>query len=205
VLPDWLTFETLAVVLSVAYLLLAMKENSLCWYCAFLSTAIYVWIFGDVSLYMESVLNVYYMAMAVYGWYQWRHGGDRQAGVSISRWGRQQHIMALAAIAVATAVSGYLLDSRTDARLPYLDSFTTWASVLTTFMVARKIIDNWLYWIVIDGASIYLFLDRGLYQTAALFALYTVLAVIGYRLWLQDYRQQGVAAKSEQGIASSIA
>ncbi len=201
-LPDWLTFETLAVVLSVAYLLLAMRENSLCWYCAFFSTAIYVWIFGDVSLYMESALNIYYMAMAVYGWYQWQRGGDQQAGLSISRWSRRQHILALSAIAMATAVSGYLLDSRTDARLPYLDSFTTWASVLTTLMVARKIIDNWLYWIVIDGASIYLYLDRGLYQTAALFALYIVLAVIGYRLWLQHYRQQGFSTKPAEGITS---
>ncbi len=69
---DWVNLETLAVVLSIAYLILAMKENSLCWYCAFFSTAIYVWIFGDVNLYMESGLNLYYMAMAIYGWHQWQ-------------------------------------------------------------------------------------------------------------------------------------
>ncbi|EAS47052.1 transporter, putative [gamma proteobacterium HTCC2207] len=193
---DWLNLETLAVVLAVAYLVLAIKENSLCWYCAFFSTAIYVWIFGDVSLYMESALNIYYMAMAVYGWYQWQRGGEQNSGLSISRWKLKQHSSAILLIAIATAVSGYLLDTNTDARLPYLDSFTTWAAVLTTVMVARKVIDNWLYWMVINSASIYLFWDRELYQTAALLVLYIALSVIGYRSWLKGLQQQNLAAKS---------
>ena len=75
---DGLNLETLAVILGIAYIVLAMRENSLCWYCAFVSTALYVWIFGDVSLYMESALNVYYMGMAVYGWFLWRRGGSRK-------------------------------------------------------------------------------------------------------------------------------
>ena len=126
--------ESLAVVLAIAYLLLAMKESSLCWYCAFISTAIYVYIFGDVSLYMESALNIYYMAMAVYGWYQWRLGGDNSTGRAICRWGVEQHAIALLLILAGTLLSGYLLAANTDAKLPYLDSFTTWASILTTLM-----------------------------------------------------------------------
>ena len=193
---DWVNLETVAVALAVAYLALAIKENSLCWYCAFFSTAIYVWIFGDVSLYMESALNIYYMAMAVYGWYQWQRGGEQNSGLSISRWNPRQHINAILLIALATAVSGYALATNTDARLPYLDSFTTWAAVLTTVMVARKVIDNWLYWIVINSASIYLYWDRELYQTAALLVLYIVLSVIGYRFWLKSLQQQNLTANS---------
>ncbi|MDC1211035.1 nicotinamide riboside transporter PnuC [Porticoccaceae bacterium] len=193
---DWVNLETVAVALAIAYLVLAMKESSLCWYSAFFSTAIYVWIYRDVSLYMESALNLYYMAMAVYGWYQWQRGGDQNTGLSISRWNRSQHIRAVLLIAAATAISGYMLDTNSDARLPYLDSFTTWAAVLTTVMVARKVIDNWLYWIVINGASIYLCWDRELYQTAALLVLYIVLSVIGYRLWLKSLQQQHLAANS---------
>jgi len=155
-----------------------------------------VWIFGDVSLYMESALNIYYMAMAVYGWYQWQRGGEQNSGLSISRWNPRQHINAILLIALATAVSGYALATNTDARLPYLDSFTTWAAVLTTVMVARKVIDNWLYWIVINSASIYLYWDRELYQTAALLVLYIVLSVIGYRFWLKSLQQQNLAANS---------
>jgi nicotinamide mononucleotide transporter len=197
---EWVNLETVAVILAIAYLLFAIKENSLCWYCAFFSTAIYVWIFGDVSLYMESVLNIYYMAMAVYGWYQWQRGGQDKTGLEISRWSLGNHSMAIGVILIATVISGYLLAANTDARLPYLDSFTTWASVITTVMVARKIIENWLYWVVIDIVSIFLYLDRGLYQTAGLFVLYIVLAVVGYIIWVKKYREQSTAASSADAI-----
>ena len=186
----WVTLETLAMLLAIGYLLLAMRENSLCWYCAFVSTALYAWIFGDVNLYMESALNVYYMAMAVYGWYQWQRGGDEGRGVAIGRWSLRQHLATVGAVLIASAISGYSLSAYTDSRLPYLDSLTTWASVATTLMVARKVLENWLYWLVINSVSIYLYIDRELYQTAGLFVLYLVLSVLGYRRWREVYRQQ---------------
>ena len=197
---DWVNLETLAVVLSIAYLILAMKENSLCWYCAFFSTAIYVWIFGDVNLYMESGLNLYYMAMAIYGWHQWQHGGSSGQGVLIATWNLRNHIRALLIILLATVVSGYLLGANTDARLPYVDSFTTWASILTTVMVAKKVLENWLYWIVIDSVSIFLYLDRGLHQTAAMFVMYLVLAAVGYFSWRKNYYRQNSAAVASDSI-----
>jgi nicotinamide mononucleotide transporter len=187
---DWVNLETVAVALSIAYLILAMKENSLCWYCAFVSTAIYVVIFGDVSLYMESALNGYYMAMAIYGWYQWQRGGSANQGVALSIWTTRQHFMAIGLILLSTVISGYLLTVTTEARLPYIDSFTTWASVVTTVMVARKVLENWLYWIVINSVSIFLYIDRELYQTAAMFVVYLVLAIIGYFTWRKNYLEQ---------------
>lgn len=184
---DWVNLETLAVALGISYLLLAVRENSFCWYCAFFSTAIYVYIFGDVSLYMESALNVYYMGMAVYGWLQWQKGGANHSGIEIVRWTAKHHIICVLVILIASVISGYLLSVNTDARLPYLDSFTTWASVLTTVMVARKVLENWLYWIVINSVSIYLYIDRDLDQTAAMFTLYLVLSVFGYVAWKKNY------------------
>ena len=187
---EWVNLETLAVVLGIGYLLLAMRESSLCWYFAFLSTALYVWIFGDVSLYMESALNVYYMAMAIYGWLQWQRGGADKSGVKIIRWTARQHILGVAIILAASVTSGYLLSSNTAAKLPYLDSFTTWGSIFTTIMVAQKVLENWLYWIVINSVSIYLYIDRGLDQTAAMFFLYLVLATIGFLTWKKAYDTQ---------------
>ena len=187
---EWVNLETLAVVLGIGYLLLAMRESSLCWYCAFCSTALYVWIFGDVSLYMESALNVYYMAMAIYGWLQWQRGGADKSGVKIIRWTARQHTLGIVLILAASATSGYLLSSNTAAKLPYLDSFTTWGSVFTTIMVARKVLENWLYWIVINSVSIYLYIDRGLDQTAAMYFLYLVLATIGFLTWKKVYDAQ---------------
>lgn len=176
-------WETVAVVLAVAYLLLAMKESLWCWYCAFASTAIYTWIFWDVSLLMQSALNVFYMAMAGYGWWQWRRGGPKHQGVAIHRWALATHLQVLSCILLAALVSGYLLAENTRAVWPYVDAFTTWASVITTWMVAKKVLENWLYWIVIDSISAVMYFDRELYLTALLFAAYVVIVIVGYFSW----------------------
>jgi len=196
--------EVAAVVFAMAYLLLAVRENVLCWLFAFLSTAIYTVLFWDVSLLMESALNVYYMAMAVYGWHQWTRGGSNGAtnggqephALAIRTMSGQQHALVITAIAILCIVSGYLLSEHSSAAWPYVDSFTTWASVITTYLVARKYLQNWLYWIVIDTVSIPLYIDRGLNLTALLFVAYVVIAVIGYFKWREHLRldTQAVAA-----------
>ncbi len=174
--------EAAAVALGIAYLLLAAREKIACWYAALLSTAISVYVFWNVSLFMESALNVYYMAMAVYGWWQWRQPRpDPQR--RIRRWSQTGHALAISSVLMATAVSGTILALTTDAAWPWLDSFTTWASVVTTFMVARKVLENWIYWIVIDAVSIFLYLDRGLYMYALLFVIYLAICVFGFLNW----------------------
>ena len=181
-------WEACAVVLGVAYLLLAMRESLWCWYAAFISTAIFLVLFWDVGLLMESALQVYYLGMAVYGWWQWQHGSEGKTELAISIWGIRQHIIALLLVLIASAASCTLLQQFTGAALPYLDSFTTWGSIVTTWMVARKILENWLYWLVIDSVSIYLYLDRELYLTTLLFAVYLVIVLFGYLKWLLHYR-----------------
>jgi len=184
-----LGWELLAVILAIAYLLLAMRENIFCWHCALVSTAIYTVLFWNVSLLMDSGLNVYYMGMAVYGWWQWRRGGEQGKGVAVHRCPVSWHLLAISGIAIATLISGYFLSTRTGAAWPYADSFTTWASVFTTFLVARKVLENWLYWIVIDSVSIFLYIDRELYLTAILFTAYVLICVKGYFMWRQHLYQ----------------
>jgi nicotinamide mononucleotide transporter len=183
-------WESAAVLAALAYLVLAARESNLCWYFAFASTAIYSVLFREVSLLMESALNVYYMAMAVYGWYLWRRGGGDHLGIKIHTLGVGGHGGIIGAILVLTLVSGFLLSRYSTAVWPYVDSFTTWASVLATFMVARKILENWLYWIVIDLVSVPLYLSRGLEMTALLFLAYVIIAVIGFFRWQRQYRLQ---------------
>ncbi len=126
--------------------------------------------------------------MAVFGWYQWRRANDGSTSLQVSMWSWLQHVIALTLIALLTFVSGYLLNSGTDAQLPYLDSLTTWASVVTTFMMARKVLENWIYWLVIDSISIYLYIDRELYFTAILFAVYIVIIFFGWLAWSKRYQ-----------------
>ena len=187
------TAELAAVILAIVYLLLVVRENIWCWGAAFVSTSIYLVLFFDVRLYMESALQVFYLAMAVYGWWQWRSGGRGGGELKISTWPVTVHAGIIAAIAVLSMTSGWLLDTRTAAAFPYLDSFTTWSAVVTTYMVTRKILENWIYWFVIDGISIYLYSSRGMYLTALLFVLYVVLVVFGYRRWRRHYRAARVA------------
>jgi len=182
--------EIVAVILAVAYLLLATREHIACWYCAFASSAIYTLIFWDVSLLMESLLNLFYVVMAVVGWYEWRMGGSSHEGLHIRVLQPWQHGMIMALLIMAALINGYLLEMFSGAVKPYLDSFTTWASVVTTFLVVWKVLENWLYWLVIDSLSIYLYIDRELYLTALLFAGYVLIVVFGYIHWRKLYLGQ---------------
>ena len=141
---------------------------------------------------MESGLQVYYLAMAIYGWYEWTRGGTKHAGIAITTWSSRTHVVVLFAIMAATLISGQLLQTYSDSGLPYLDSFTTWASVVTTYMVAKKVLENWLYWLVIDSVAIYLYLDRELYFTALLFVAYVFIAIFGFFMWRREYRKSTI-------------
>ncbi len=197
-------WEVAAVILGLAYLVLAMRQSILCWYAAFGSTAIFSWLFWDASLLMESGLNVYYLIMAVYGWWVWKgNAAENQADQprvenqkSIQTWSMTRHLVVILGVILISLASGYGLDKNTSAAMPYLDSFTTWGAVVTTYMVAQKVLENWLYWLVIDSLAIYLYIDRELYLTALLMAVYLVLAVAGWVIWLKEYRQQNTLAGS---------
>ena len=197
-------WEILAVVLGVFYLVLAMKERIECWYAAFVSTAIYSVLFWDVNLLMESALQIYYLLMAVFGWHQWRKKSDQQNDLLIHTWSLKNHLMVLLSLIVLVGLSGYFLAANTSAAWPYVDSFTTWGSVITTYMVARKVLENWLYWLVIDSVSIFLYFDRELYLTALLFALYVVLVIIGFYQWRREYQQQMQIKLQRQPLACPV-
>jgi nicotinamide mononucleotide transporter len=192
--------EAIAAALGLAYLLLAVRRNLLCWFCAFASTAIYLVLFARAALYMQSLLQVFYLAMAVYGFMDWRKGRTESGDVLIRSWTSKEHVAAAVLVVVATAVSGLLLARTTDAAAPYLDSFITWGSVVTTWMVARRVIENWLYWIVVDGIAIYLYVEQGMLATALLFVIYLGVVVHGYFVWRRERLQQqtapGVAARA---------
>ena len=180
--------EIFAVIFAITYLILAVRQNILCWYAAFLSTAIYTFLYWDVSLYMESILNVYYLLMAIYGWANWNNKKD-QIDLPIMEWSINKHFISILIILFFTLVSGFLLNN-TEAARPYLDSFTTWGSVLTTYMVTQKILSNWLYWFVINGVGIFLNIDKELYLTALLLLSYQVISILGFINWRKSYYEQ---------------
>ncbi len=188
--------EALSVLLGIVYLVLAIRESLWCWPAAFLSSVLTMAVVFDARLYSEVALNAYYAAMAAFGWYQWRYGGRRQgaAELPIAVWPLKMHAVAIGGSLALAAVVGSYMSRHTQAAFPYLDAFVTVASVVTTYMVARKILENWLYWLVVDSLALYLYWQRELYLYAGLFALYLVLVVLGLVRWHRDWRAQPVTA-----------
>lgn len=178
-----LAWEAIAVLLAITYLVLAIRQNIWCWAAAAVSTSIYLFIMFEAQLYMESVLQLFYLAMAAYGWYQWRRHGENSRVLQVTTWPLSYHVFAIGSVLLLVFVSGHLLSQYTDAALPHVDSFTTWGAVIATYMVARKVLENWVYWFVIDAVSVGMYLNRGLLLTALLFVFYLVLIILGYRSW----------------------
>ncbi|WP_462153802.1 nicotinamide riboside transporter PnuC [Pseudoalteromonas piscicida] len=180
------SWEYIAVVLAVAYLLLAIRENIWCWPVAFINTFIYTVLYWNGALVMESLLHFYYMVMAVFGWWMWRQG-DKNKPSDIVSWSLSKHLSIIVTTSVVSVLLGYFTKHYMAADLAYLDSFTTCFAVVTTYLVAKKILENWLYWVVIDAASIYLYYLKGFYPTLVLFIFYTLMACWGYKRWYEEY------------------
>jgi len=179
---NWSIIESVAVLFSVLYVILAAKENILCWWAAVISVTLYIYIFFSVQLYPETGLQVFYLFMAFYGYYNWN---KKEQSLQIIEWNISKHFAVLILGAILTFLMGFYFTTYTNAKMPIVDSFTTVFSIFATYMVVKKILGNWLYWIVIDTVSVYLFYSRDLHLTSLLFMTYTIIAIFGYFNWLK--------------------
>lgn len=187
-LTAWTPAEVVAVVFAILYLLLAIRENIWCWLCAGISTAIYIWLFAVAKLYMESLLNVFYFGMAVYGWFVWSRGQKNRRELPVTTWPLSIHVTALVFIAMLVVVVGGWLQQHSDAAFPYIDSATTFAAIWATFLVARKVLENWYYWLLIDLVSVFVYWLRDLELTAMLFVVYLIMIPFGIVRWTRSWR-----------------
>ena len=181
--------EPLAMGLALGYLLLIILEQRNAWLLAAMSAGLYLKIFYDVGLFMEAGLQVFYIVMAVYGFWAWGRNSSGQH-LRIQRWPLKLHLLILAAVLTSGVGIGLLLTRFTDAALPIPDSITTIGALTTTWMVARKVLENWLWWLGIDLVSIVLYLERGLELPALLLAGYVLLALVGWHNWRRLLRAQ---------------
>jgi len=180
--------EWLAVVSSIIYVILAAKRLILCWFFAFVGSGIFVYLCYIGDLYIESILQLFYVAMAVVGWFSWKN--SKSGNSNIKKWGMANHILNIVISGVVAVALGYIFDNYTNQANPYIDAFTTCYSLSATFMVTRKILENWIYWIVIDLVSIYLYAQRDYNLTAVQYGLFAILAVFGYIAWRNEYKHQ---------------
>ena len=180
-----LFLEIFAVCSAILYLILAANEDVRCWYAALFSSILYMYIMYTAGLMMESFLQIFYICMAIYGWYIWSSKINVEQELKIRSWKMQYHLYTITIVTLLAIITGFFLEKYTQAALPFLDAFTTWGAIITTYMVAKKIIENWIYWFVIDSISIYLFISRELYLTSLLFFIYLIIIIFGYRSWMK--------------------
>lgn len=178
-------WELLAVVFGIAYVLLAAKESLWTWLFAFFGTLIYTILFWEGALFSSSLLNFYYMVMAVYGFMLWRGGKDSEE-LTVSSYTLSKNISIIGMGLLVSLFIAYLTQTYTDAKFVYLDAFVLTFSVIATWMLANKILENWLYWIVTDSVAVVLYFKSEYYATVMLFVLYVILAFWGYYSWNKD-------------------
>ena len=187
--------EWVAVLLAFGYLVLAVRQNAWCWVCAIASSAIFLVLFARAGLVMQAALQMFYIAMGIYGWRAWRRGAGESGGeLPVSRWSTGRHLLSIGLLLAATIVNGWIVARTQGGIVPYVDAFVAWVSVLATLMVARKVLENWLYWIVVDSVAAALYWSQGFHATAVLFVIYVVIAVRGYFAWRADLAVRPAAA-----------
>ena len=175
------SLELIAVLLAILYLLLAVRQNILCWPAGIISSVLYFFIMNSAGLYMEAYLQIFYVFMGFYGWSQWKKVTNNS--FVVNTWSGLKHFYTISFVLILSFSSGLFMHSFTDAALPFIDAFVTWGAIIATYMVAKKLIENWIYWFVIDSISILLFISRGLIPTAFLFGIYIVIIFFGYKSW----------------------
>ena len=182
-LIDQYWMEFLAVVSAIVYLLLAVRQDIRCWLAAILSSFLYFFIMFSAGLYMEAGLQIFYILMAVYGWSQWREESKANIKLSVKTWKPINHLFVNLFNILLAYASGLILEKFTNAVFPFIDALTTWGAIVATYMVAKKLLENWIYWFVIDSISIFLFMSRGLVLTSILFFIYLIIIYFGYKSW----------------------
>ena len=171
---------------SIIYVILAAKENIWCWAFAAISVILYIYICLDAKLLAETGLQVFYLFMAAYGYYNWNKSSGE---LNLKQWNVSKHLLIILFGAVSTFLIGFYLANHTNAKMPIADSFTTVFSIIATYMITKKVLENWLYWIIIDMVSVYLYFSRDLHITSLLFILYAIIAIFGYFSWIKQMKE----------------
>jgi nicotinamide mononucleotide transporter len=181
--------EAVAAVLGVVYVVLILKRRRAGWIAGAASSAIYVYLAFQARLPMQSLLQAWYVAMGVYGWYSWKRNAEQEGG-RIRCWPAVWHLLPIAVVIAVSGLSAHYLAAGTHAAWPWVDSLTTCTSVFATWLVTRMQLENWLYWIVNDLLTVFLFGAQGHPLTAGLYLVFCAVACLGFVSWRRQYRAQ---------------
>jgi len=184
IIENWI--EVTGAILGIGYVFLSVKQNILTWLLGFLTSAFYIVVFLKSGFYADMGLQIYYVWISVYGWIIWsgnKNSCDSKSDYPVSKT-RKKQVVVLSVVSFFLWLSiGILLSKYTDSVVPIGDSFTTAMGIVATWMLARKMIEHWIIWVIVDLVSAGLYLWKGLYPTVALYIIYTFAAIWGYIEW----------------------
>lgn len=213
---DWIInnyIEITGAALGILFLIFEIRQNALLWPLGILTSAFYIAIFFNAKFYADMGLQVYYVLISIYGWYYWLKGSkakqsDRQREEQSEHEKNRSEALAVTRIRPKLALTlllltmplfmliAYILINFTDSPVPYWDAFTTALSITASWMLARKILEQWFVWILVNAVSLGLYMYKGLYPTVVLFVFYTVLSIVGYYEWKKDIDKQKINAEN---------
>lgn len=184
--------EVSGAVLGISYVFLSIKQNILTWLLGLLTSLLYIYVFYTTKFYADMALQFYYVWVSIYGWILWARGKQTDQGkikLPVVKIQTRQIKILLTVSILLWAIIYAILIKVTDSPVPVGDAFTTAFSIVATWMLAKKILEHWLIWIVVDLVSLLLYIYKGLYPTVILFAIYTGAAVLGYWEWKKQVRK----------------
>ncbi|MEI6488279.1 MAG: nicotinamide riboside transporter PnuC [Bacteroidota bacterium] len=175
---EWFIFAS-----AMVYVILAAIENVWCWLFGILSSFLSIYLCFSGKLFLESILQVFYVIIGIYGWYQWLYGSKERTEITIVSFPLLRFVYLIIIGCLLWIPLGYIAQRYSTQAMPYLDAFITSFSIIATWMTAKKIIQNWLFWLIIDASAILLYAYRGFHLIALLYIIYTFLALVGYFQW----------------------
>lgn len=188
---NWI--EISGTILGVIYVFLSIKQNILTWLTGLVTSVLYIYVFFNAKFYADMALQVYYVWISIYGWWLWAKGSNinehkQQLKVS-SLSPRLTRVLSIVSVILWTGIY-FVLKYLTDSPVPFGDSFTTALSIVATWMLARKIIEHWIVWVIVDFVSLLLYIYKGLYPTSVMFVVYTGAAIWGYVEWRKQLKTE---------------
>lgn len=181
------TIEIFGAIFGFLSVYFTIRQNIWCWYFGLLQVILYCFVFYTSKLYSDMILHVIYIFLQFYGWYNWKYGGSDKSELRITLLTKTTFWIGLTVL--ATALLGYVMQTKTDASFPYEDAFITVASLVAQYLMIKKILESWLFWIVVDVVAISIYFYKGLYFTTALYLLFLIMAIMGYLEWKKGYNE----------------
>ncbi len=182
---EWI--EITATIFGIICVWLTIKQNIWCWPTGLIQVSLYTIVFYNVKLYSDLILHVIYIFLQIYGWYNWQRGGENKSKLKVTRLSQPVFIKWITIGILGTIGWGFIMANYTDAAIPYGDSFIISASLIAQWLMARKKLESWYFWISVDIIAIAIYWIKDLYYTTGLYSVFLVLAITGYFAWKKSY------------------